>query len=179
MHIIIGFLGSIVTILFLLRQLAELGFDLGGLNPFLWHRRRQWMQRNQGNPIYQIDNPMDVTALMMVAVAKSDGDMTSEEKHKILAMFRKEFELSKRDASDLMVASVYLLRDGSELRTNARKVMARCIDKFTKTQALSASTMIANVARLDGRPNEIKDELVRTIISCLEPTMADKQSKWD
>ena len=177
MHIIIGFLGSVVTILFLLRQLAELGFDLGGLNPFLWHRRRQWMQRSQGNPIYQMDNPMDVTALMMVAVAKSDGDMTSEEKHKILEMFRDEFELTKRDASDLMVASVYLLRDGSELRTNVGKVMARCIDKFTREQALSASTMISSVAGISGTPNEIKNELVRTILSCLEPVTSEKQSK--
>ena len=39
MPVILGFLGSIATILVLLRQLAEAGIDLGGLNPFLWKRR--------------------------------------------------------------------------------------------------------------------------------------------
>ena len=151
---------------------------IAGMDDVLVTRIRLEGQRSQGNPIYQMDNPMDVTALMMVAVAKADGDMTAEEKHKILDMFREEFALSKRDASDLMVASVYLLRDGSELRTNVGKVMARCIDKFTREQALSASTMISNVAAIDGRPNEIKGELVRTILSCLEPVTGEKQSRW-
>ncbi len=46
MHVIIGVLGSIITILILLNRLAEAGIDLGGLNPFLWKRRRQWKQKN-------------------------------------------------------------------------------------------------------------------------------------
>jgi len=42
MHIIIAFLGTIVTILVLLDRLAQAGISLGGLNPFLWRRRRKW-----------------------------------------------------------------------------------------------------------------------------------------
>lgn len=177
MPVILGVLGSIVTILFLLRHLAELGIDLAGLNPFLWHRRRQWMKRSQGNPIYRMDNPMDVTALMMVAAAKSDGDMTSEEKHKILEMFQDEFKLSRRDASDLMVASVYLLHDGSELRANVDKVLTRCIGNFTREQAESAAAMIARVAEIDSRPNEIKQEFVQAVLSGLKPATVEA-SKW-
>ena len=37
MHIILGALGSIVTILYMLDRL---GIDIGGLNPFYWYRRR-------------------------------------------------------------------------------------------------------------------------------------------
>ena len=36
MHIILGVLGAVITILILLNRLAEAGIDLGGLNPFLW-----------------------------------------------------------------------------------------------------------------------------------------------
>ena len=42
MHIILGALGTIVTILWLLHRLAEMGVSLGGLNPWLWQRRRKW-----------------------------------------------------------------------------------------------------------------------------------------
>jgi hypothetical protein len=40
MHIIMGILGSIITILVLTNQLSRLGIDVGKLNPFAWHR--QW-----------------------------------------------------------------------------------------------------------------------------------------
>ena len=80
MHIILGLLGTIVTILVLLHRLAEAGIDLGGLNPYFWHRRRQWRKKYQGNPVYRMDDPMDATAILMVAAAKADGDMTREDK---------------------------------------------------------------------------------------------------
>jgi len=42
---ILAVLGVIVTILILLNRLANAGMDLGGLNPFLWQRRRNWRKR--------------------------------------------------------------------------------------------------------------------------------------
>jgi len=45
MHVIIGFLGSVVTILWLLHRLAEMGIDMGGLNPWTWRRRRNFRQK--------------------------------------------------------------------------------------------------------------------------------------
>ena len=59
MHIIFGLLGTIVTILILLNRLADAGIDLGGLNPFLWSRRRKWRKQYEGNPVFKIENPMD------------------------------------------------------------------------------------------------------------------------
>ena len=62
MHIVLGLLGAIVTILVLLSRLADAGISLGGLNPFLWHRRRKWQNKMSGDPIFQVDHPMDATA---------------------------------------------------------------------------------------------------------------------
>ncbi|MGD8594171.1 MAG: tellurite resistance TerB family protein [Gammaproteobacteria bacterium] len=177
MHIVLGLLGAIVTILILLNRLADAGIDLGGLNPFLWHRRRKWRQQYEGDPIYKLSNPMDVTALLMVAVAKSDGDMSAEEKKAILEIFQNQFHLSRRAASDLMVASVYLLKDVSELRSNIKKVLAPSIDAFSKEQADSAISLVSQIAALDGNHNTIREELVTNIKYCLTPATQDKQ-KW-
>lgn len=177
MHIILGLLGSIVTILILLNRLAEAGIDLGGLNPFLWHRRRQWRKQYDGDPIYKISNPMDLTALLMVAVAKSDGDMSTEEKKKILELFQSEFHLSKRNASELMIASVYLLKDGSELRSNLKKVLQPSLDRFSQEQAQSALSLVNRVAAMEHESNAIKQELVGNITASLAPAMQDKH-KW-
>lgn len=96
MHIVPGILGTIITILILLNRLAEAGIDLGGLSPFLWRRRRRWQKQYEGNPIYKIESPLDVTALLATASVKSDGDMSSEEKAELLGLFQSEFNMSKK-----------------------------------------------------------------------------------
>lgn len=178
MHILVGLLGSIITILVLLNRLAELGIDLGGLNPFLWYRRSKWKNQYRGNPIFNIESPMEMTALLMTAVAKSDGDMSSEEKRGILKLFEDEFHISKKEASALMIASVYLLHDGSELRENLQRVIQKSLDKFTQEQADSALSMIKRVAGLDKTGNPLKEELVVNINECLRPVSQPRQ-KWN
>jgi hypothetical protein len=39
MHVILGLLGAVITILILLKRLSDAGFDPASLNPFLWYRR--------------------------------------------------------------------------------------------------------------------------------------------
>ena len=141
MHVLLGILGSIVTILVLLKRLADLGIDLAGLNPFLWHRRRQWRNKVEGNPLHAISSPMELTALLMTATAKIDGDMSSEEKKALLSFMEKEFELSKRDAADLLTASAHMLGDGIELHKNLDSVMRPSLDNFSEIQARAASAL--------------------------------------
>ena len=149
MHILIGLLGSIVTILWLLHRLAEMGIDLGGLNPWLWRRRRAWRQQHDANPIFSIEDPMEATALLMTAVAKADGDMSSAERRQLLATFESEFSLSSRDAGALLNASVHLLGRGDEVREDVGSVMKSSIDTFTEEQAASAIELISSVADID------------------------------
>ena len=176
MHIILGLLGTIVTILILLNRLADAGISLGGLNPFLWHRRRKWRKSYEGDPIYKIDNPMEATALLMIGVAKSDGDMSSEEKKKILELFQSEFHLNKKSAAELMAASVYLAKDGSDLKSNLKKILQPSLDKFSKDQAQSAVSLVNQIATMEHETNELKQELVNNIAACLAPAQQDKQN---
>ena len=99
MHIVIAALGSLVTILWLLHRFAEMGIDLGGLNPWAWRRRRKWRAMYEANPIYSITSPMELTALLIAATAKADGDMSADEKLAILNLFERSFHLSDRDAA--------------------------------------------------------------------------------
>ena len=167
MHIILGALSSIVTILWLLHRLAEMGIDLGGLNPWLWMRRRKWQQEYRGNPLYGIADPMEATALLMTAVVKADGDMSSNEKRTLLEIFHEEFSLSKREAADMLVSSAYLLGDGVDLRGNLAAVLKPSQDKFTQDQAESALEMIQRAANIDGDPSEPQAKLVQQLTETL------------
>jgi hypothetical protein len=44
MHIIIGFLIALGTVLFALNRLQSNGLDLNAFNPFTWFRRHKWKQ---------------------------------------------------------------------------------------------------------------------------------------
>lgn len=174
MHILLGLLGSIVTILILLNRLANAGIDLGGLNPFLWHRRRKWRKRYETNPVYTLENPMEVTALLMVAVAKCSGDLSAEQKRLILELFQREFHLSGRNADGLLTSSSYLLKDGEEVRNNLQKVLDPSREKFTADQLESALSMIQRVASAEGPPGVLQSELHERIRAELAPGLQPK-----
>ena len=77
MHIVIGFLAALVTIFYLLDRL---GIDLGGFNPFHWRRRRAGSKKYQSDPIFSIEDPMHVAAILILGAAKLDGDLSAEQK---------------------------------------------------------------------------------------------------
>ncbi|MFK7885541.1 MAG: TerB family tellurite resistance protein [Gammaproteobacteria bacterium] len=162
MHIIIGALGSIVTILWLLHRLAEMGIDLGGLNPWLWQRRRHWKQKFEGNPIFGLDDPMEVTALLIAGIAKSDGDISLEEKTEILSIFENEFQLSKRDAAGLLLSTTHLLGRGDEFSGDLTGILKPSQDAFTEHQAKSAVELMERMAAVGGGATETKSNLVTT-----------------
>ncbi len=177
MHIILGLLGTIVTILILLNRLADAGIDLGGLNPFLWHRRRKWKKMCEGNPLFTIASPMDATAILMVAAVKADGDMTKEDKSNLLNMFETDFKLSKKDAAALLVSSVYLLGDGTELRRKVPKFLEPSRNSFSEEQALSAITLVSRAAGVPEQRHENATELLKQVEMLLAPKQ-EKPQVW-
>jgi uncharacterized tellurite resistance protein B-like protein len=177
MHIVLGVLGSMITILVLLNRLAEAGIDLGGLNPFLWHRRRQWQKKLQGNPVYTIESPLDATALLATAIAKCDGDMSSDEKRLILDLFQNEFNMTKKEAAELLIASAYLLGDGEDVRNGLQKVLGPSLPNFTEDQARAAMALFENVCEVDSEESELKRAMV-TCISKMLRARFQAAPKW-
>ncbi|MEO0616092.1 MAG: TerB family tellurite resistance protein [Pseudomonadota bacterium] len=178
MHIILGALTSIVTILWLLHRLAEMGIDLGGLNPWLWHRRRKWRQQYQGNAIFHVTSPMEVAALLIAGTAKADGDMSSEEKAEILRIFEDEFGLSKRDAAALLISSTYLLGKGNELYEQLKRVLKPSQEKFSEEQAESTVALMRLIAQRDGDAHEVKDALITEAEQLLREPHEKANQKW-
>lgn len=178
MHIILGILGPLVTILILLNKLAEAGFDLYGLNPFLWDRRRKWKAKHDGSPVYKIDSPMDATAILMVAAAKADGDLTRESKHFLLESFEQDFNLDKKDAAGLLISSSHLLADGALVSGNVDKFLSLSKDKFTEHQAHSALDLIAKAAGEEGQRHQNAVELLARVSKVLGAESQVEKGTW-
>jgi len=178
MHIILAFLGTIITILILLKRLADAGIDLRGLNPFLWRRRRQWQRRIEGNPIFLIEDPLELTGLLATASVKSDGDMSSEEKSNLLSLFQDEFSMNKKEAAELLLSSSYLLGKGEEVKDNLEKVIKPSIDSFSEHQAKSAIGLLEKICETDTVGSEIKVEFTKKVKSIFDSHFTAQNSKW-
>jgi len=178
MHIVLALLGSIVTILVLLSRLADAGIDLGGLNPFLWNRRRKWQNKYDGNPLFKIESPMDATALLMVATAKADGDMSREDKSLLLKSFEIDFNLSKKDAAGLMISSAHLLGDGKELTDSVQSFLEPSKASFSDTQANSAIELVTKIAGDPSTMHENVEDFLQQVKQELTPQTEDQHKTW-
>lgn len=169
MHIILGALGTIVTILILFNRLSDNGIDIGWLNPFLWNRRRKWRKKYQGNPVYKIENPMETTAILTLAVVKADGDMTKDDKNLLLSLFESKFKLTRKDAAGLLISSAHLVGDGTEVREDVKKFLSPSKASFTESQAESAISLITQVAGNPDNMHPNTQELVHKINKEMQP----------
>jgi hypothetical protein len=176
MHILLGLLGTIVTILFLLSRLADAGISLGGLNPFLWRRRRAWRQKFDANPLFSLEDPLEIAAVLALAVAKADGDMSAAERQTLLVEFETTFALSTRAATELMAASAHLLGDGQALRERLDAVLARAKDQFSAAQVDSTLSLLDRAAALSGPPSTSQRHLVEQVTKLLAPP--PKNGAW-
>ena len=167
MHIVLGLLGTVVTILILLNRLQQNGLDVGWLNPFAWHRRRQWRKRVTGNPIYAIEQPLDAAALLVLTVAKRDGDLASAEKDELLDIYQREFRMSGREAAALLTSSAHLLGDGDAFIHNVEKVLAPSKEAFTDEQVASTLALMEQVAEVGGPASALQRELIEEVRAIL------------
>ena len=160
MHIVIAVITAIAGLFWALNSLQRSGFHFSSLNPFLAYRRWQWSRTYGARPIYRLERPIDVAAVLLLGVAKADGAITSDQKRELLAMFQTEFSISRDEASDLLLASSHLIRDEIYLVDHLDKILARSADRFEPDAIASLVAMMRKVAALDGGINGEQQKLI-------------------
>mgnify|MGYP001814796514 CR=1 FL=1 len=174
MHILIAFLGSLVTVFYLLDRL---GIDIGGFNPFHWHRKRKWMRQYNADPIYSVEDPMHVAALLILGAAKLDGVISAEQKKAALEQFETTFSLTSQEASELVGSAVHLLGSPQVIDAQLKGLAEKNKASFTKEQADSMLQMMNIICAADGQVNADQSALIdnlRATFVTPEPT----QGTW-
>jgi hypothetical protein len=89
----------------------------------LWLRRSRWRKSYSTRAIFNLDNPMDVAAVLILGTAKCEGEISTQQKQAVQAIFESEFNLDRSTATDLLVASAHLIRDEIYLVDNLDKIL--------------------------------------------------------
>src|SRR5690606_6587346 len=139
----LGFLTTLVTALFLLDRL---GIDIGGLNPFSWHRRRQWRKKYYTLPVHQLKRPIEGATVLLVGAVQSEGLVSREQKNEILDIFMGEFRLSRADADEYFVSANFLLKDIVDVSSEVHHILAPIKSLFTETQSRALIEMLKKVS---------------------------------
>lgn len=174
MHVVLGILGSLVTLFYLLDRL---GIDIGGLNPFYWYRRHQFAKRYGADPIYSIEDPIHVASLLIIGAAKLDGDLTAEQHAAARAEFEKNFSLDAKEAADLFGSAAHLLAAPQLLENQLSKLADKHVSRFTRDQADSLVEIMTTVASTSGGLSITQREFIDGIRARSGPT-AQTQGTW-
>ncbi len=92
-------------------------------------------------------------------------------------MFEREFSLSARDASELLISSSHLLGNGEELRTNLEAVLKPSLNSFTSEQLESAIDLIKKTSEIDSSASNMQREILENATTLLNARLAPKE-KW-
>lgn len=160
MHIIIAAITALAGLIWALNSLQRSGFDLNSLNPFLAYRRWKWRSTHGARPIYRLERPMDVAAVLLLGIAKADGEITSDQKRELQALFQSEFELSRDEAADLLLASSHLIRDQIYIVDHLDKILERSAARFEPEAVGSLLGMMRKIAVMDGSINAEQQKLI-------------------
>lgn len=150
MHYVIGLLTALAGLFWALNSLQRAGVDLNSFNPFTWYRRHQWKQKYGLTPLYNLDEPLEVAALLLLAIATYDGAITRETKNEILKIYTEQFKLGDKLAADLYLASSHLLKNEFDIVANLPRIFTKSKAKFSRAQGESLLQLLEHVAMLDG-----------------------------
>jgi hypothetical protein len=160
MHVVIGLITAVAGLIWAFVALQRAGITLGNLDPFAWYRRMQWRKKYADKPIYCLDDPVDVAAVLLLGTAKCEGEISAEQKQELLKIFESEFHLSADEAADLLLASAHLIRNEVYLVDNLPRILERSKERFTPPQVDSLLLLMRRMANLEGAANEEQRKLI-------------------
>lgn len=160
MHVIIAAITALAGLFWALNALQRSGFSLSSINPFLAYRRWKWSRTYGAKPIYRLERPMDVAAVLLLGIAKADGEITSDQKRELQNLFQNEFEISRDEAADLLLASSHLIRDEIYIVDHLDKILELSAAKFEPSAVSSLLRMLRQIAALDGSINSEQQKLI-------------------
>jgi len=177
MHIILGILGSIITILVLTKQLARLGIDITWLNPFAWARRKKWQKKYHTDPAFTLERPMEAVAGLLYVMAKCSGEITREQKEYILYLFQTEFRLSEDKARELLSPSSFLLKDEDKIIDHLKDYLKPSLAKFDDEKRASTLDLLQKVADCEGDRTSKQEEFLNKVSPFFQETF-ESERKW-
>jgi len=167
MHIIIAVITAIAGLIWALNSLQRSGFDLNSLNPFYWMRRKRWAEK-QINPLYAVDTPRELVALLMFAVQRQSGDPTEEQKANMLGLFQSELKFDAKSAGEMYLLASHLLSTDLNYMHKVPELTAPGFQTISQEQLSSVYGLVERVATFSSIPNANQTAFLDAVAKAIE-----------
>ena len=144
MHVVIGLLTAIAGLIWALVALEGAGIRLS--SPFALFRRYQWSKKYGRKPLHSLTEPIDVVAVLLLGVAKCEGEISAEQKRQLLRVFEEEFRISADEASDLLLASAHLIRNEIYIGDQIDKILEPSLSRFSDEHIRTVDALMTEIA---------------------------------
>ena len=122
--------------------------------------------------IESLKRPMDVTALIMVALAMSGKEITTEMKDELKTLFHDIFKLDEHESHKLLNHMITLLQQDEYPINNIEMLLEPSINSFSEDQSSSSLELIMHIANFKNPATAAQNK----IISDLKKVFQDKFS---
>lgn len=163
MGVVLQILGLVITFTMAMEALRRFGIDVGWLNPLTFFHRRAWKKKVSTPPLYALEHPVDVVAILAWATVQSTGAITAEQKAGVQALLSQHLGLSETDASGLCIASAHMLRNRPLAVTELPEVLARSADRFTEYHLQTLQTIMRSAALIEPPINAAQQQLMDAV----------------
>ncbi len=176
MHVLIGLLTAIAGLIWALVALDRAGFRLS--SPFALFRRYQWSKKYSRKPLHSLTEPIDVVAVLLLGIAKCEGEISADQKKQLLNIFEQEFEISADEAADLLLASSHLIRNEIYLVDQIDKILEPSLGRFGDAHIKTVDSLMMQVASLESPANEEQLKLIDGVRRVFG-SVSRSGGKWD
>lgn len=175
MGVILQILGLVITFTMAMEALRRFGIDVGWLNPLTFFHRRAWKKKVSTPPLYALDHPVDVVAVLALATVQTTGLVTAQQKSGVQALLSQHLGLSDADASGLCVASAHMLRNRPLAVSELPAVLERSADRFTDYHLQTLKTILRSAALIEPPVNAAQQELMDAVDAYFDKKKAAQQ----
>lgn len=172
MGILLELLGLAVTLVIGLSALKRNGVDIGWLNPFTFFHRMRWKKKMMVPPLYALDHPIDVVAVLALAAVQTSGVVTSKQKEGVLSLLSQNLSMDVSEANNLWILSSHLLRHRALDPQEVPAVLEKSADKFSDYHQKTLLTVVKSAITLEPPANAAQTELVAAIEAFFEKRRA-------
>ena len=165
---ILGALATVGVIIWRLTILLQVGREAADAAHGLANlpRKMRFQSRAGKTGVEVINDPREAATLLMLEVARADGEVTSSQKATIRGQMSTRFEMSEDEANEMLTQVAWLSRELPEPGAAIGRMVRLLRDTVTPGEIAELTAMMRAVAFADGDPNDAQlaliDEYKRT-----------------
>lgn len=155
MHILLGILGALGALAFLIyrihfavRASREIADAAGDARRFV--RRALWLRRRSADPVSRLTDPREAATILMLAVARAEGDLTDAARGAIQAEMCRRFQMPEQEAAAMFGQLAWATRDLIDVPSRMRKIVRPLLESCTSGERRELVQMLTAVAKAAG-----------------------------